>query len=194
MIGPTLPVAGAFIAVLLIAVLGATRRWKAWRTFLACITVGYGAAVVSVTLFPIPVQSSILPWERAFGLHNNFVPLVGLGEMLSSQPLEISMRQIAGNTLMFVPLGLLVPLLKPDVRLGQVFVVAVLASTAIEAAQFSISLILQFGYKITDVDDVLLNTLGALIGYGVVRADRALRGMSPRRPLPRADVVAETSS
>jgi len=186
MVGPTLPVAGAFLAMLVIAVLGAKRGWKARRTFHACLAVGYGAAVVSVTLYPIPVQASLIQEGRAFGgLHNNFVPLVGLGEMLSSQPLEISMRQIAGNVLMFVPLGLLVPLLKPNVRLGQVLVVAVLASTAIEAAQFSISLILGFGYKIADVDDVLLNTLGALIGYGVVLADRALRGVPIRQPLPR---------
>jgi|SRR5919108_3507811 glycopeptide antibiotics resistance protein len=176
MIGPTLPVAAAFAAMLVIAVLGAKRGWKASRTFLTCLAVAYGAAVVSVTLFPIPVQGSILPWEREFGgLHSNFVPFIGLGEMITSQPLEISTRQIAGNIAMFVPFGLLLPLLWRDVRIRRVLLAAALASIAIEGSQFLISSAIGFSYKMTDVDDVLLNSLGAVIGYGLARGERALR-------------------
>jgi glycopeptide antibiotics resistance protein len=188
-IGPTIPVAAAFVAMLVIAVLGARRGWKIWRTFLACIAVAYGAAVVSVTLFPIPVQTSILPWERDFGgLHSNFVPLVGLGEMLASQPLEISMRQIAGNIAMFVPFGVLLPLLRRDVRFLHVLLAAALASIVIESSQFLISSVLGYSYKMTDVDDVLLNTLGAALGYGLVLGERAFFRMATRAAaVPRAE-------
>ena len=40
-------------------------------------------------------------------------------------------------------------------------------SAAIELGQLAISLHLGYGYRAADVDDVILNTLGTLIGLGV---------------------------
>jgi glycopeptide antibiotics resistance protein len=195
MTGPTLPLALALVAMIVIAVLGARGGWKISRTFLMCLAVGYGAAVISVTLFPIPVQASYIESERVLdSLHNNFVPFVGLGEMLGSQPLDISMRQIAGNVVLFIPFGILLPLLWRGVRGGYVLLAAAITSIAIEGSQFLISSFLGFSYKITDVDDVLLNTLGAAIGYGLVLGERALSRAPARRAArsPETGVRVET--
>lgn len=45
----------------------------------------------------------------------------------------------------------------------------VLSSVIVEGLQFSISFVLGFNYRTVDVDDVILNTLGTIIGYGVLR-------------------------
>lgn len=65
------------------------------------------------------------------------------------------------NVIMFLPLGFLVPLIWKDYRkpwlvtgLGLGF------SLAIECCQL-------FNLRMTDVDDLLMNTLGALLGYGI---------------------------
>lgn len=56
-------------------------------------------------------------------------------------------------------------------------------SVAIEAAQLGIGLLAGYPYRMTDVDDVLLNTLGAAIGYGAWRAiARATQRARPDGP------------
>jgi glycopeptide antibiotics resistance protein len=181
-VGPTLPLAGALLAMLFSALLGARRGWRPSRTFLVCITIGYAAALVSITIYPIPVQATVIRWERASGgLQNNFVPLIALGQMLTGQPMDVAARQIAGNIVLFAPLGILMPMLRRGVHPARVLLIAAVVSIAIEGSQFLISAVLGFSYKITAVDDVLLNTLGAMLGYSLVTGVRAIRQTSPIR-------------
>ena len=80
-----------------------------------------------------------------------------------------------GNILIFLPLGLLPPLLwKKMERLWKAALLGCGVSVCIELTQ----LLLPRG---TDIDDVWLNTLGAALGYGVFAI---LRGAAPNL-LPR---------
>lgn len=88
---------------------------------------------------------------------------------------SIAVQNILGNILLFSPLGFFVPLLRP--RLSKLVQIAVLA--------FGISLLLELVQLLTglggfDVDDLLLNVLGGLLGW---LAFRVLRGLVrvPRR-------------
>lgn len=68
---------------------------------------------------------------------------------------------MALNALLFVPLGMLLPLLWKDCRrwyrtAGAGFLLSLL----IELSQL-------FNFRATDIDDLLMNTLGTLAGYGV---------------------------
>lgn len=67
------------------------------------------------------------------------------------------------NVLLFAPIGLLVPILF-DERLGALPVVTMAAATSliVEVSQLLNS-------RVTDIDDLLMNIVGALIGYGVFR-------------------------
>ena len=73
----------------------------------------------------------------------------------------------AGNMIWFVPLGMLLGRKRP---LWQAAAVGAGVSLALELAQW----ILRTG--VTDVDDVLLNALGALLGAAAVRLYHSLRG------------------
>ena len=69
-------------------------------------------------------------------------------------------KQIIGNFIMLLPLGIFLPLLyKKSSNLFLVFLIALLTSTTIEVLQ----LITRF--RSADVDDIFLNTLGACVGF-----------------------------
>ena len=70
-----------------------------------------------------------------------------------------------GNIVAFLPFGVLLPMVRTTrTRAREIACVAAGFSTAIEAMQYL------FARRNADVDDILLNTLGALLGYGLLRA------------------------
>jgi glycopeptide antibiotics resistance protein len=87
---------------------------------------------------------------------------------------------VLGNLAAFVPLGVLWPLLlRGRTSAWRVAGLAASVSFLIESLQFASR------RRIADVDDVMLNTLGGLLGYGVYRAfaflwDAAARGRHAR--------------
>lgn len=83
----------------------------------------------------------------------NLLPLV---DMLN-EPRAILLNLL--NVLLFVPLGLLLPAFWPDYRS--------LRRTALAGLGLSLSieLIQIFSWRLTDIDDLLTNTLGAVLGY-----------------------------
>ena len=73
---------------------------------------------------------------------------------------------VVGNLTWFMPLGLLLPLLRPSARWRQALLVGAGLSLLVEGYQFL------FGTGAPDVDDLLLNALGTLLGYGLSRLIR----------------------
>ena len=72
---------------------------------------------------------------------------------------------VVGNLTWFMPLGLLLPMLRPSARWRQALLVGAGLSLLVEGYQFL------FGTA-PDVDDLLLNALGTLLGYGLSRLIR----------------------
>ena len=71
--------------------------------------------------------------------------------------------QVGLYAAMFVPFGFMLPLIWKRYRSGVKTVLAgFLLSLSIEVIQL-------FSFRATDIDDLLMNTLGAAIGYGVIR-------------------------
>lgn len=63
------------------------------------------------------------------------------------------------NLIMFVPLGFLIPLIWQEYRnVGKVLITGASFSLSIELAQLS-------NRRVTDIDDLLMNTIGTLVGY-----------------------------
>ncbi len=94
-------------------------------------------------------------------------------------------RYLLGNVAAFAPLGVLAPLLRPGLdSWGRMVIVALAVSLSIELAQLGVSLRVGFAYRVADVDDVILNSLGVLAGYTALRFARS-RLRSGRRALGR---------
>lgn len=84
--------------------------------------------------------------------------------------IKIVLINIAGNVLAFMPLGFLLPLIADKkLRLWAVTLISFGLSLGIELTQ----LITRVGS--CDVDDLILNTLGGMIGYGCYVIFRKIR-------------------
>ena len=88
--------------------------------------------------------------EFHFDANINMIPMV---EFFSNS------RQYFENTLLFMPLGFLVPLLwRREQMVEKTVSIGFLFSLFIEAAQL-------FSFRATDIDDLLMNTMGTWMGY-----------------------------
>lgn len=65
-----------------------------------------------------------------------------------------------GNVLMFLPFGFLLPFVWKKVRLWRVVLAGMVLSAVIEVGQIVVA-------RSTDIDDLIANTLGTLVGYGL---------------------------
>jgi glycopeptide antibiotics resistance protein len=87
---------------------------------------------------------------------------------------HFSDKQILGNLALLFPLGIYLPLLFPKLNhFFIVLIVSLLFSLLIETIQ----LITRF--RVADVDDVLLNTTGAMMGYILLQLFFLLRTSNP---------------
>lgn len=101
-------------------------------------------------------------WESIEAI--NFVPFKTIIPYLKGEPtIRIAAENILGNIFAFSPLGFLLPLLfKKFYRLKSIFLTSFAISLFIEIIQ------LVFYLGSTDIDDLILNTLGSLLGFGAL--------------------------
>jgi glycopeptide antibiotics resistance protein len=88
------------------------------------------------------------------------MPLTDLSEAVGERDLTLLLKSFA-NVLLFMPLGAALGLY--DVSLRSALLASVALSGAIEVAQFVV-----VPGRTSSVDDVVLNTLGAILGYLLV--------------------------
>ncbi|RLQ92301.1 VanZ family protein [Falsibacillus albus] len=147
----------------------------------------YICMVASVTLFPLPIAFS-------FEFHPSFrtvnvVPLASIiknisligtaydGDVLFM--IKLLLRNVGGNILLFIPLGFLAPIIWEKYRsLKSIILFGLIISMTIEIVQFIESFTEMYG-RVTDIDDVICNVIGAAVGYMVfvlvMRLGRALK-------------------
>ncbi|GLX00624.1 VanZ family protein [Microtetraspora sp. NBRC 16547] len=88
----------------------------------------------------------------------NLVPLRDLIEVFQA-PVQTVIVQVGGNLLVFAALGALLPIRSARfARLRMVALVAATASVTVEALQYGLDL-----HRVSSIDDVLLNTAGAVL-------------------------------
>lgn len=89
---------------------------------------------------------------------------INLQPFLMFKQFRIASTQVIGNLVMLLPLGIYVPLLFPKLsNFFKVFITCLLVSISIELMQLITSV------RSTDIDDVILNTSGAIVGYAVYK-------------------------
>ncbi|MDX6614768.1 MAG: hypothetical protein QOD75_3954 [Blastocatellia bacterium] len=128
----------------------------------------YLTMVAGITVVPIPMTNSRNPTSD----YVNLVPGVNSFQCLSTaaagKPTRMTfcLENIVGNLVLMLPLGFLLPLASHWLRsLKRILVIALCFSLSIEIIQF---LSRFFGsYRTVDADDVLLNVLGAGLGFGI---------------------------
>lgn len=155
------------IGVIVTAVVASKKKMSFGRTLAWLAFVSYASLVLALTLFPIPVDTLAIEASRGpgFGPTYNLVPFHDIVDAWRTGP-STFFTQVLGNVFMFTPLGFLLPILSKRARGWRPALSRVLlASLSIELIQLSVSLALGVSYKVADIDDLVLNFLGGLLGY-----------------------------
>ena len=128
------------------------------------------SAVLSVT--GISPVSGFRPYVHGIV---NLIPFKGVADVVSVANVNggnpFVFTNVFGNLILLLPIGFLLPLLwKPFLKLRYTLLFGMGISLLIEFSQL-------FLIRATDIDDWIMNTLGALIGFAVFRG---LRKTAPR--------------
>ncbi|MDQ8736404.1 VanZ family protein [Paenibacillus sp. LHD-38] len=125
----------------------------------------YGAAVISVTFFPMPIDPGLIADIKTNGvvLSYNLIPFKSISGSLNHFYYMVGIRNVLGNLLLLLPFGILLRIMKVKTT-GRALLYGLLVSLAIETIQLTISL-LSLGTRSVDVDDLILNSAGALSGF-----------------------------
>lgn len=136
----------------------------------------YLLLLIGVTLFPIDIIWGENFRETSVGI--NLIPFkaiihsiknIGVGGFSAAFDIKLLLRNVGGNTLLLLPLGILAPVLWKKFRsLKSCFILGIITSLSIEFLQL-IEGLLKLGFRIVDIDDLILNVLGLVIGYSLYK-------------------------
>jgi glycopeptide antibiotics resistance protein len=151
------------------------------RELLLLTVVVYLAGLAAATL--TPNRSSHLRAEGTGGvqLRPNLASLTCSSASLprGSTSQAFCVHNARGNVMLFFPLGILLPLVWTHLRLWRGIRIALALSFSIELVQYLSS---AWTYRSADVNDVILNVLGACLGLVLVSLLRLRRGTGPAVP------------
>ncbi|MEU6478770.1 VanZ family protein [Streptomyces sp. NPDC047017] len=136
--------------------------------------VAFAVVLARLTLEPSPASVSLA--------HTNLHPGRSLREYLDQPELRDAVKQVGGNLVLGMPFGVLVPVVAPRARgLLRVLLLTALVMLLVEFAQGAL-----ITGRAFDIDDVILNTSGALVGYLLLgrRMGRAVHARRRRGRTP----------
>jgi glycopeptide antibiotics resistance protein len=174
------------VAVAAAAVLAVRARWRVGRGFAApvgALLILYLGWMASAALFPIPVEATVRALESpAHPIDVQLLPLRGIAAVFASGTPAAIAWLVGGNILVFAPFGFMLPIVWPRADRWRRAALAGLAlSLTIEATQLAVSLLVGYAYRVTELDDVLLNVLGVALGFSLYRLVRPRLGASTKR-------------
>ena len=130
------------------------------------------AVVMRFTFFPFSkvggrIQPLLFDAAAVFPPRINLIPYVNL---LNYEIYKEMLINVIGNTTMFIPLGIVWPCVfkKLDTH-AKVIAAGVGFSLCIEILQ------LPFFDRVTDIDDLILNSVGFAVGYGIYLLVKAVK-------------------
>lgn len=134
-----------------------------WLLLTAIFFGVYLLILVQLIVFKYPVYFSTV--NSLLTLSNgNYLPFRTILGYLGGEPSwRIAIDNLLGNILLFIPMGIFLPSLFRTITGKGIFAVALGFSVALEISQL-------FFIGTPDIDDVILNTFGAILGYGVFGA------------------------
>ncbi|MBQ7717850.1 MAG: VanZ family protein [Clostridia bacterium] len=130
------------------------------------------AVIIRFVFFPKAmvngqVQPIVYDPETAFPFRINLVPFMHLFNYNSVGEI---IWNVVGNMVLFIPCGIVLPIAYKRLdNFWKVVAAGALISLCIEIIQ------LPFASRASDIDDLIINTLGVAVGYGIYAAVKRLK-------------------
>lgn len=154
------------------AIIAIKNRGVDWKRELQLMFVYICIIVVArFTFFPFSkvngeIQPLVYESAKAFPPRINWIPLINLFDYAETKDILLN---VIGNTTMFIPLGIVWPSVYKELNSHRRVIAAGIGfSLLIEILQ------LPFFDRVTDIDDLILNSLGFVTGYLVYLLVRKL--------------------
>lgn len=135
--------------------------------FICCASVVYGIVLLYLLFLKNIGADYPLTYTEYLCTMSNLVPLKGIYILLKTPAISASivlhfLINLFGNIFLFIPYGFLIPLYFKSLRAFKKFIISTLIVVLlIETIQFFAML------GIFDIDDILLRTAGACIGFSL---------------------------
>ncbi|WP_454862379.1 VanZ family protein [Peribacillus frigoritolerans] len=161
-----------WLSIILLIFLLVKRRISLLKCIYLLLFIIYICTLIGITIFPFPVQKYFIETmiEDQLGLEQNFIPFKIFYDAMSygslSFGLNILFKQVAGNILLFLPMGFVLPMIFTNIKaIRKVIFIGLLASLSIELFQGFAGLWIGYNYRAADIDDLIFNVLGTVIGF-----------------------------
>ncbi len=178
------------VAVLIALVVSRRRRDGWWRAILRFGLATYLVILIAQLFFPFPLPPWTPPEIEPGGFYRpwpfpwaNVIPFDTIGAAIGYGLGFQQVRYLLLNVIGLAPLGLFLGAWSPH-ALGwrRTLMTGLAVAVAIEGAQLGLSLLMGYWYRVADIDDLILNTAGVLLGYGAFRVGDVLgRAVLPPR-------------
>lgn len=158
------------IVLIILSFRFAKKRINLYKFLISVLLIIYIHLVIGITMFPIIVgfsrQFETLPLSQRIKLLP-FVDVIQVsGQVSSGMYFKMLLKNIGGNILLFMPLGFLLPILYEKFNsFKKILLLGFFGSLCVELTQLLIGSIFPLTLKIADIDDLILNTLGCILGY-----------------------------
>ncbi|MBE6990551.1 MAG: VanZ family protein [Ruminococcaceae bacterium] len=169
----TLEVAFTAIWLLIRIIIWVKQKRVDWRREAVLLLMYINLAVIirfvffPRTLVAGHVQPLVFEMAAIFPLRINLVPLAHLFDYGSVRD---TIWNVVGNAAMFIPSGIVLPIVYRKLNsFWKVVAAGASISLCIEILQ------LPFASRASDIDDLILNTLGVVVGYGIYAAIKRFR-------------------
>ncbi len=125
------------------------------RTIFYIIFIIYIILLLKITVFRY--------YFSLFGGSINIYPFIGYLYLIDANRYFYAIYLLVGNIICFIPFGMLTSLIsKKKISFSKMLVWGFILSLAIEATQYIL------GTGISEIDDLILNTVGVLLGYLII--------------------------
>ena len=165
-----------FSFIIWVVVMIRMRKKKLMYKVVVTLVIIYLSKVMDYTIFPLPVNNKALESARLifpFSWESNLqiIPIFDKNLMIPMLDKNfrygvlLALKSHFLNVIMFIPMGMTISFFKESYNGWDVLKKGFYISLGIEIAQLTIGLLLGASSRLFDVNDLIMNTLGAFIGY-----------------------------
>ena len=169
MISEYFAIAAGLVIMTVTVIIMLRKKYSYERVLAASVMILYLTGVICLTFFPIDITHTVDPDFNVFEHNLKLIPFSTIIFDITRGHLFYFLVQTGGNLIMTIPFGILLPVVYKAKKQSRYALIFFGFTFIIELTQFIIGASLGTFYRTADVDDIILNFTGAMLGYLLFR-------------------------
>jgi glycopeptide antibiotics resistance protein len=137
--------------------------------FFVCLFIIYILFLIRITILPITIldEAQLNRIHSSSEKYIQYYQIIPFKTILNVGSYNF-FRQVICNILMFIPLPIFVKIAKKEMKGWKIILIGILISLSIELIQLFTNIITRYPTHVCDIDDLILNSMGTIIGYIII--------------------------